>query len=96
MATVKLFGGLRAFTEQHALDVSGNTVGEALDKLCDDCVHLRQALFLDGGLLPHVRVMVNGRDIELDQGLATPVEPEDQIAVFPPIAGGHELESSYS
>ncbi len=90
MTTVKLFGGLRAFTEAHALEVSGETVGEALDKLCDGRDGLRQALFLDGGLLPHVRVMVNGRDVELDQGLATPVEPEDQIAVFPPIAGGHE------
>ena len=88
MATVKLFGGLRAFTEEHVLDSPGETVGEALDKLCDGRDGLRKAIFRDGSLLPHVRVMVNGRDIELDQGLATPVGQGDQIAVFPPIAGG--------
>ena len=88
MATVKLFGGLRDHAEAHALEVDGETVGAALDGLCMGRAGLREALFLDGKLQPHVRVMVNGRDIELDHGLATLVDREDQIAIFPPIAGG--------
>ena len=88
MARDKLFGGLRAHAEGHVMDVPGETVGAALGKLCNSNDGLREALFVDGRLLPHVRVMVNGRDVELDQGLATPVDPGDQIAVFPPIAGG--------
>lgn len=88
MATVKLFGGLRDHIGKNALDVSGETVGEVLDKLCEGNDGLREALFAGLSLQPHVRVMVNGRDIELDQGLKTPVGRGDQIAIFPPIAGG--------
>ncbi len=88
MAIVKLFGGLRVHADKRAWNVPGATVCAALGNLCDSSDGLREALFVDGRLLPHVRVMVNGRDVELDQGLATPVSPEDQIAVFPPIAGG--------
>jgi molybdopterin converting factor small subunit len=32
--------------------------------------------------------MVNGVDSELAQGLDTAVGEDDQIAIFPPIAGG--------
>ena len=88
MATVKLFGGLRAHAEAHALDVPGETVGAVLEKLCEGRAGLQEGLFFDGTLQPHVRVMVNGRAIELDQGLQTAVGSTDQIAVFPPIAGG--------
>ena len=85
---IKLFGGLRQKAGSKEQPASGATIREALEGICLDNETLRAAIF-DGNVLhPHVRVMVNGRDCELAQGLDTPVSDDDQIAVFPPIAGG--------
>ena len=85
---VKLFGGLRQKAGASEKTASGATVREALESVCDDNDELRQAIFAGDTLRPHVRVMVNGRDSELAQGLETAVSDDDVIAVFPPIAGG--------
>ncbi len=85
---IKFFGRLRQIAGSAEQDVSGKTVREALEIVCADNEALGAAIFDGDALHPHVRVMVNGRDSELAQGLETPVYAEDQIAVFPPIAGG--------
>ena len=85
---IKLFGNLRQKAGQAEWAASGNTLREALDNLCADNEPLRAAIYADDALQPHVRVMINGRDSELDQGLETSVSADDQIAIFPPIAGG--------
>ena len=71
-----------------AVEVSGTTVREALSELCLAYPALQEAIFDGEELQAYVRVMVNGRDIELAEGLDTVVDDADQIAVFPPIAGG--------
>jgi molybdopterin synthase sulfur carrier subunit len=88
MATVKLFGGLRNRGAAPQTEVSGTTVHEVLSTLCAGNDELRSAIFNGEELQPHVRVMIGGRDIELSQGLDTLVSETDQLAVFPPIAGG--------
>lgn len=85
---VKLFGNLRTVAEGSVQEAAGTTVREALQDLCEDNESLREAIFDDEGLRPHVRVMVNGRDCELDNGLDTTVSAADTIAIFPPVAGG--------
>jgi molybdopterin synthase sulfur carrier subunit len=85
---VRLFGNLRQHTGQLAVTASGATIGEVLQDLCTAYPTLEEAIFDSNQLQAHVRVMVNGRDIELADGLGTPVSESDQIAVFPPIAGG--------
>jgi molybdopterin synthase sulfur carrier subunit len=85
---IKLFGNLRqkaGFSEQ---ECSGNTLRAVLEDLCVENAALCAAIFDGADLQPHVRVMVNGQDSELAQGLDTTVSPGDQIAIFPPIAGG--------
>jgi molybdopterin synthase sulfur carrier subunit len=85
---IKLFGGLRQIAGTKEQDITGATIREVLEKICADDESLRKAIFEGTKLHQHVRVMVNGRDSELVQGLETPVSEDDQIAIFPPIAGG--------
>lgn len=85
---VKLFGNLRQHTGQLSVTASGATIGEVLRELCLDYPTLENAIFDGNQIQTHVRVMINGRDIELADGLNTSVSETDQIAVFPPIAGG--------
>jgi molybdopterin synthase sulfur carrier subunit len=85
---IKLFGGLRQKSGRAELEVSGATIREALAIICTGNEKLREAIFNGHVLHPHVRVMVNGLDCELAQGLDTPISADDQIAIFPPIAGG--------
>jgi molybdopterin synthase sulfur carrier subunit len=85
---IKLFGGLRQTAGSPEFEVSGTTIKEALEDLCRDNQALREAIFDGSVLRPHVRVMVNGRDCEFSGGLETAVYENDQIAIFPPIAGG--------
>ncbi len=39
-------------------------------------------------LLPRIRVMVNGRDMQFVQGLETVLQDGDQVHLFPPVSGG--------
>jgi len=88
MALVRLFATLRKMTGLTQVSLEGDTVAAVLTELCSQFPDLETVLFEAGGLRPHFIVMVNGQNISLKQGLATPVGPEDQVAVFPPIAGG--------
>ena len=85
---IKLFGGLRSKAGGAVQDATGTTLREALQSICVENEALRTAIFDGDGLRPHVRVMINGRDSELGDGLETAVSDNDQIAIFPPIAGG--------
>lgn len=88
MATVKLFGNLRQLTGVRAVELPGDNVGDVLNALCSRYAPLQEAIFDDGSLKPFVRVVINGQDIELGQGLDTEVSASSSIALFPPIAGG--------
>ena len=43
-------------------------------------------------LSPSVIFLVNGRDVRDLQGLDTPLQPDDVICLFPPLAGGSGLD----
>ena len=88
MVQVKLFGSLRDYVPAAQINVEGEKVRDILASLCSAHLELEQAIFDSQGLRPHVRVMVNGRDIEMAQGLDTPLEAADNLSIFPPIAGG--------
>ncbi|MCB8968893.1 MAG: ubiquitin-like small modifier protein 1 [Chloroflexota bacterium] len=85
---IKLYGSLRQKAGAAEHETTGTTVHEALANLCTYHDALRTAIFDGAALRAHVRVMVNGHDCELADGLETAVSANDQIAIFPPIAGG--------
>lgn len=88
MPKVKLYGIFRKNTTVPKLNIEGGTVRVVLTTLCKENPLLCEALFDEGGIRSHVRVVVNGRDMELLQGMETLLQDGDQIAIFPPIAGG--------
>jgi molybdopterin synthase sulfur carrier subunit len=88
MATVKLFGNLRKQADRSNLQISGSSVREVIETLCQDKPSICNLLLEDGEIRPHFIITLNGHDINLAAGLDTVVEHEDQIAIFSPIAGG--------
>ena len=83
----KLFADLAetAGTDQPTVETDAETVGEALaallaaypalaDRVTDD----------DGNLQDHVNLLRDGEPADPD----TPVGPDDELALFPPVSGG--------
>ena len=74
---------------QKELEVGGGTVGEVIDGLIGQFPTLRDQLLAgDGELNRFVNVYVNGQDVRYLDGLATKVEPHDELRLLPAMAGG--------
>jgi MoaD family protein len=90
MTAVRIPPVLRAQAgNQKRVEVSGATVGQALDALLQQHPGLREQVFTgDGSLNRFVNVYVNGRDVRYEQGLETPVDEDDEVILLPAMAGG--------
>ena len=87
--TVKIPTQLRAATGGQAeVEVSGATVGEALDAVFDAHTELRERITEDGTLRRFVNVYVSGEDIRFQQGLDTGLQDGDEVTILPAVAGG--------
>jgi len=64
------------------------TVGDALEALLEARPALRDRVLEDGELVDHVNVLRNGESVTAGDGLEMPVEPDDELALFPPVSGG--------
>jgi molybdopterin converting factor small subunit len=90
MSVIRLPSVLRANANgERAIEVEGATVGDAVQALVGRHPALAgQLLTAEGNLHRFVNVYVNGRDVRYLGGLATPIEPRDEIRLLPAIAGG--------
>jgi sulfur-carrier protein len=87
--TVKIPTQLRAATAGQAeVEVSGSTVGEALDAVFDAHRDLRERITEDGDLRRFVNVYVSGEDIRFQEGLDTALSEGDEVTILPAVAGG--------
>jgi molybdopterin synthase sulfur carrier subunit len=89
----KLFANLAetAGDREVAVDAPADpTVGDALDALVERYPALEAELYdEDGDLYDHVRLLHEGADpFAAADGLDTPVAPDDELALFPPVSGG--------
>lgn len=87
----KLFATLAETAGEDRVPVEGGeTVGDALDALLTAHPDLEsEVLDDDGELQDHVRLLHEGTDpFSAGDGLATPVEAGDELALFPPVSGG--------
>src|SRR5262249_27250116 len=71
------------------VDVTGATVGEALERLVAAHAGLRTHLFDDAGKLrSFVNVYKNDEDVRYLEKDRTPIAPGDALSIVPSIAGG--------
>ena len=83
--TVKIPTQLRVATGgQSEVEVTGSTVGEALDAVFDAHTELRERITQDGSLRRFVNVYVSGEDIRFEQGLETAVKDGDEVTILRP------------
>jgi adenylyltransferase/sulfurtransferase len=82
---------LRQFADKKdAVDVAGETVGEALAALTAEHPDMKKNLFNDEGKLrSFVNVYVNDEDIRFLEKDKTAVAAGDTISIVPSIAGGN-------
>ncbi len=90
---VKLHGDLREKAGTEAIKFSieeGETVDKLLIKLGKRHPNLLEAI-LDprtGELKPYLNILLNGRRIQQLRGIHTKLKHRDELAIFPPVAGG--------
>ncbi len=82
---------LRQYADKQAtIEISGDTVGEALGNLTSRYGDLRKHLYTDDGKLrAFVNVYLNDEDIRYLGKEQTPVKQGDTISIVPSIAGGN-------
>jgi adenylyltransferase/sulfurtransferase len=75
--------------KQSIIEVTAQTVGEALSDLVGQHPDLRKHLYSkDGKLRSFVNVYLNDEDIRYLSKDGTPVKETDTIAIVPSVAGG--------
>lgn len=90
----KLFATLAEVAGENELGVAVETedptVRDALDALLAARPSLEAAVLDESGdLQSHIRLLHQGTDPFTDgDGWQTPVSPEDELALFPPVSGG--------
>ena len=88
----RLFADLAEAAGERRVSVDlaeGATVGEALDSLVESHPGVRERVYDETGeLRDHINVLRNGENVMVADGLETPVEPDDELALFPPVSGG--------
>ena len=87
---VKAFAIFReTFGKELSLELDGKaTVMDLLTGLC--APHDAHDLIFDesGGIKKYVNILVNGRHIQSLSGIKTELADGDEVAIFPPVAGG--------
>jgi molybdopterin synthase sulfur carrier subunit len=86
-ATFRLIAGCKTIT----LDLpQGTTVRSAIDHILAQLPDLRPHwLNEQGEVHAHVHAFINGSEVAtLEQGWETPLQPDDVLDFFPPVAGG--------
>lgn len=88
---VKVFANLRDICGGVSVEVipNGNKVIDVLEKMIEMFPGIEEEIFTsERKLKPFVHVYINGKNIIHSNDLHTLVEESDQVALFPPVAGG--------
>jgi len=89
--TVKYFATIRSYTREaeRRLDDSPADLRELLTTLAGRYgASFRRAVLSGDELNAEIIILVNGRNVLYLQGLDTPLAADDEISIFPMVAGG--------
>ncbi|MFX1532738.1 MAG: ubiquitin-like small modifier protein 1 [Promethearchaeota archaeon] len=96
--TVKFFANFREVIKEGTIETEledGVDISRLLQVLCNS-YNLQDQLFDEKNeLRKWVKILINGRNIDFLEGIKTKLNSGDEIAVFPPVAGGITLRSNY-
>lgn len=89
-ALVRIPQPLRNATNNQAeIQITAQTVAEALDRLDTDFPGFRKRICDESGEVRRfINIFVDGEDIRFLQGLQTPVKDQSELSIVPAIAGG--------
>ena len=87
MVAVKLPVGMLTAEGGREVTCEATTVAEALDRAVATEPRLRPRIFREDGRI-WAGVFLNARNINALEGLGTPLNDGDKLAVVPPISGG--------
>ena len=88
---VKLFANLREIAQASSLTLAGDTVKDVLLSLTEQYPPLNELIFEAGEdvkLCGYINVFLNGNNIKHMEGLATILNEDDELGIFPPVSGG--------
>ncbi|MFX1253455.1 MAG: ubiquitin-like small modifier protein 1 [Promethearchaeota archaeon] len=95
--TVKFFATFREIIKEGTIEIEleeDTDASQLLQVLCS-LYDLRDQLFDEkNSLRKWIKILINGRNIDFLEGLKTKLNSGDEIAVFPPVAGGVTLRSN--
>lgn len=85
--SLKLPAGMTTPDGRGEIECDAATVGEAIEKAIAVEPRMRPRIFRDDGRM-YAGVFLNGRNINVRQGLDTPLEDGDKMLIVPPLSGG--------
>ena len=89
MPTFRIPTPLRPYSGGNSkVQVSGDTIGDALEDLTGQYPELRQHLYEGQELRSFVNIYLNQEDIRYGDGVETAVQEDDTLMIIPSIAGG--------
>lgn len=87
-AKLKMYGLFREKCEVEEIELSGRNFLEILESLVQRFPRLKDLIFDENMKLKENVYLINGRNINLLDGINTTIKEGDNIAIFPIITGG--------
>lgn len=92
VTVVRLYAFLRELAGERDIEVAlpdSATIHDLISRLVELRPVLAERLLDEDDNIPRfANIFVNGRDIRDLNGLDTPVIPDDEVTILPPVAGG--------